>query len=81
MTYIDNGMNNISGNFHHMGLAGYQQVTTIIAGILHIRHHGSQRTQHQRLGQTGAQAEQQHQVGVAGPSKTDTMEGMETSSG
>jgi hypothetical protein len=33
------------------------------------------------LGQTGAQTKHQQQVGVASPEKTDSMEGMETSSG
>jgi hypothetical protein len=79
--YINNGTNNSTGNLHHTIIAGDQQMPTIIAGILPIRHHGSQRTQHRRLVQTGAQAEQQQQVGVAGPAKTDIMEGMEKSSG
>jgi hypothetical protein len=79
--YIDNGMNNSTGNLHHTRIAGDQKMLTILAGILPVRHHGSHRTQHQRLGQTGAQSEQQQQVGVAGPAKTDIMEGMETISG
>jgi hypothetical protein len=73
-------MNNSTGNLHHTRIAGEQHMPTILAGILPISHHGSQWTQHQRLGQTGAQAEQQQQVGMAGPAKTDIMEGMETSS-
>jgi hypothetical protein len=79
--YIDNGTNNSIGNLQHTRIAGDQQMPTILAGILPVRHHGSHRTQHRRLGQTGAHAEQQHQVGLAGPAKTDIMEGMETSSG
>jgi hypothetical protein len=79
--YINNGMNNSTGNLHHTIIAGDQQMPNILAGILPVRHHGSYRTQHRRLGQTGAHAEQQQQVGVAGPAKTDIMEGMETISG
>jgi hypothetical protein len=79
--YIDNGTNNSTGNLHHTRVAGDQHMPTILAGILPVIHHGSHRTQHLILGQTGAQEEQQQQVGVAGPAKTDIMEGMETSSG
>jgi hypothetical protein len=79
--YIDNGMNNSNWNLHHMRVPGDQQVSTILAGIIPIRHHRSQRTQHQRLGKTGARAEQQQQARVTGPAKTKIMEGMETSSG
>jgi hypothetical protein len=78
--YIDNGTNNSTGNIHHRRVAGYQQVLTILAGILLIIFHGSQQTA-RRLCQTGSQAEQQQQVGVAGPAKTNIMEGMDTSSG
>jgi hypothetical protein len=57
-------------------------VSIIPAGILPIRHHIiSQRTQHRRLGKTGAQSEPQQQVGVAGQTKTNVIEDMETSSG
>jgi hypothetical protein len=79
--YINNETNNSTGNLHHMRIAGDQKMPTIVAGILPIRHHGSQRTQHRRLDQTGSQAEEQQQVGMVGPAKTNIMEGTETSSG
>jgi hypothetical protein len=74
-------MNNSNGNLHHTRAAGDKQVSTILAGILPIRHPISQRTKHRRLGKTGAHSESQQQVGVSGPTHTDILEGMETSSG
>jgi hypothetical protein len=74
--YIDSGMNNSNSNLHHTRVAGDQQVPTILAGIFPIKHHRSQQTQHRRFVKTGAKAEPQQQVGVAGPAKTDIMEGM-----